>query len=132
MIVKIFENFTEDVKEMRNIILRRAIETSELSVVKSFVKRGYDINGDDILVNAAEDIDIFTYMLEKKIDIQEGMDDYYFRDKVKHDVDVQKALIDAGYEMLVYDKVGFHFRLREDKKYADIVDMVEDMKKYNM
>ena len=132
MIVKIFENFTEDVKDMKNMILRRAIETGELSVVKSFVKRGYDINGDDILDYSVENIDIFKYMLEKKIDIKDGMNGYNFRDSVKRKLDVQKALIDAGYEMLLYDKVGFHYELKNDKKYADIVNMVEDMKKYNM
>ena len=132
MIVKIFENYTKDVKDIRNIILRKAIETSELSIVKSFVKRGYDINGDDILDNAVEDIDIFRYMLEKKIDVKDGMDNYYFRDKVKRNVDAQKALIDFGHEMLLHDKIGFHRELKNDKKYDDIVDMVEQMGKYNM
>lgn len=132
MIVKIFEDFTEGVKDIKNIILRRAIETGKLSIIKSFVKRGYDINGDDILSNVVEDVDTFRYMLEKKIDIEDGMKDYYFRDKVKNSVDAQKALIDFSYEMLLYDKVGFHRELKNDKKYADIVNMVEDMKKYNM
>jgi len=133
MLVKIFEDFTEGIKEIKNTILLKAVETGDLSIIDTFVKKGYDINGnDDIIEASVYDIDVFRYMLKHKLDIKEGVNIWEVKDKLKSDIEFQKALIDFGYGTFIHDEIGFHYRLKDDPKYADVVDMYTQTSKYNM
>lgn len=130
MMLKLFEKFQE-LDDVKNEILLKAIDTNNLDVIKTFIKKGYNINGDDVLLNATYVDEIFRFFLNKGIDVETYKDEHDFRDRMS-DVYVQKALIDYDYGSLIYDTVGFDSTLKHDPKYANKIKMIEDVAKYNM
>lgn len=129
--IKLFEKFT-NIKEVKDSIFLRAVETDELDIVKFFVKKGYDINAEDVLYKATNDDDVFRFLLKNGANVKVLNSDYDSTRTLKEDVDVQKALIDFGHEVFIYDTVGFNEKLKEDPKYADIVSRFENVSKYNI
>ena len=123
--IKLFENFSslEDVKET---IFNYAVETHKPEIIEFFLDRGYDIDTDDALDNASYDLPTFKFMLDKGADIE-------FLSEIKmKNLEIQKILIDYGHEYYVHDSVGFHYLLKNDPEYANVVKRFEDMKKYNL
>lgn len=129
MIIKLFEKYT-DIKDVKEEIFIKAIDTENINVIKFFVNKGYDINGKNVLFTASFKDDVFRYFLEKKPDIKNNIN-YEFKDRMRMD-HIQKALIDFGYDEIVYKTVGFTSNIRNDPKYKDIVEMHEDIDKYNL
>jgi len=126
--IKLFESFT-DIKEVKNNIFLKAIQTGEIDIIQFFLEKGYDINGDDFFSEAVcQKDEILRYLLEKGVEVESNRNiEYYLKT-----LDVQKALIDFGYELFIYDNVGFNPNLSNDPDYAHVVEMTKDMKKYNM
>ena len=127
MIIKLFEKYT-DIKDVKETIFIKAIDTGNINVIKFFVNKGYDINGEKVLYTSSFDDKVFRYLLTKKPDIKIN---YEFRERMRNS-EVQKALIDFNYGELIYKNVGFHDKLRDDPKYKNVVEMYEDAGKYNM
>lgn len=128
--IKLFEKFT-NIKDVKDSIFLRAVGTDELNIVKFFVKKGYDINVEDALYEATDNDEIFRFLLKNGANVEALNSDYDSR-KALQEVYVQKALIDFGHEVFIYDTVGFNERLKEDPKYADIVLRFENVSKYNI
>ena len=130
MIIKLYEKFT-DISEVKDILFLKAVETNNIEAMDFFVKKGYEINIDYVLITACHNDNSFRYLLGKGLDVDEHKDDPDFKRKMK-DLDVQKALIDFGHEYLIYSTVGFNNALDNDKKYGDVVKRMNDVSKYNM
>ena len=128
--IKLFESYTE-LAEIKNQIFQRAVESGNLDSIDFFLKKGYNINGEDVLTTALQqNMETLRFLLEKGLDVEGEFSPY--DERYIKDLDVQKVLIDFGHDFLIYDKVGFNRGLLNDPKYADKVKEVEDMEKYNM
>lgn len=124
--IKLFEKYS-NLKEVKDMLILRAVNTEKLKLVKFFVEKGYDINADEVLEASSYNEDIFKYLLKKGADVENNISNNRLRE-----TKVQKILIDFGHELFVYDRVKFNNELRNDPKYKEIIDMVEDTKKYNL
>lgn len=120
----------KNLDDVKNIILSEAIGTDDIEVIDFFVKRGYDINGENVFYDASFSDNVFRYLLEKGIKIPQDID-WATKNQLKTE-NVQKALIDFGYENYINDTVGFNIMLRRDPKYAIVVKRFEDINKYNI
>jgi hypothetical protein len=129
MMIKLFENYT-NIKDIKKEILIKAIDTHNIAVIDFFVKKGYDINGESVLYDATYDDKVFRYLLSKKSNIEKCID-FGFKERMR-DENVQKALIDFGYDNIIYNNVGFNHNLRNDPKYHDIIELYDDSEKYNL
>ena len=129
--LKMYEKYLE-LDDIKNKILLEAIGTDNLDIINFFVNKGYDINGDDVLLSSSYNYDLFRYFLSKGSNVKEAFNDYRFKNNARNNIEIQKALIDYGYEVLVHDTVGFDSRLKKDSKYADIIKRFEDINKYNL
>jgi len=123
--IKLFENFA-NVKEIKEVIFLKAVDTSDIYLIKFFLKKGYDINIDDALYKATYDDNTFRFFLKNKADVS-----VLDNNKLK-ELHVQKALIDSGYDSLIFDRVGFHNLLKQDPKYSNIVEDYENIGKFNL
>ena len=138
MIIKLYEKFiteaaaSDDIDEVKDIILIKAIDTEIVEIVEFFVNKGYNINGEQVLFTASFDDNMFRYFLENGADVKKLLEDDVYFDKRIKDVNVQKALIDFGHEQLIYDGPGFNDKLKNDPKYADIIERFENAEKYNL
>lgn len=121
---KLFENKIE-LDEERSKLLEMAIDTGDLDLVKFFVNKGF--KSENVLSVSIDDEKIFRYFLSKGVDIEEIKNNPYLKK-----TNIQKSLIDYGYEQFVYDQVGFNSELKNDPKYKNLVDMTEETEKYNM
>jgi len=130
MIIKLYENFT-DIVEMKDIIFLKAVETYNIEIIEFFIKKGYNVDDYDSFIASCDDIDTFKFFLKKGIDVNEYKTDHKFQRKL-YDADIQRALIDFGYENIIEDTVGFNDRLKADPKYADIIQKFRDVEKYNL
>ena len=130
MMIKLFEKFN-NIQEVKNEILSKAINTYDIDVIDMFLEKGYDINGENILFLATFDQDIFKNFIKRGANLETAIKNYYFKNRLK-ELEVQKLLIDLDKEQIIYDTVGFHWNLKDDPKYADTVQRYEDVKKYNL
>lgn len=130
MIIKLYEKFT-DLKEVKDTIFMRALETNDVDIVDFFVKRNYDMEGEYAFLTACHNDAVFRYFLAKGVDPLNYENDDQFRRRMR-DLEVQKALIDFDYEVFIYDTVGFNSALKQDPKYADVVNRFEVTGKYNL
>lgn len=133
--IKIFEQFIKEayddkLEDVKETLLVKAIDTEDLDIVKFFVEKDYDINTNEVLFSATFNDEIFRYFLQKGAKVENLIDDHYM--KRLHDKNVQKALIDYGHETFVHDVPGFNNDLRNDPKYADVIDRFERTDKYNI
>ena len=126
--IKLFESYN-NLAEVKNEIFLAAVDTENIELIEFFLNKGYDINNDGVLTSALQQhSETLRFLLEKGLKVEYNQfDDNYLRD-----LEVQKVLIDFGYDFLLYDKVGFNNGLLADKKYADKVKAVDDMTKYNL
>ncbi len=85
-----------------------------------------DITEDSLTWSVDSDIDLFKYYLDNKIDLHK------FGNWQLKGLEVQKILIDYGHGHYIFDNVNFNSKLRNDPKYADTVNMLEDSGKYNL
>lgn len=133
MIIKLFESYTTDLNDVRDKILLKAIETDNIDIVDFFVNKGYDINNSEVISLALYNFEILKYLLNKGINFENNVNvnDYYDNKQLKT-LDVQKILIDFGYEHFIHDNIGFNTDLKNDKKYSDVVKRAEDVEKYNL
>lgn len=129
MIIKLFEKYSKELKEVKNLIIERAADT-EVEIVDFFVKRGYDINCEEAIYNSTFDDNILRYFLKNDADFENHPLDYQFKSRLKELI-VQKALIDFDKELFIFNTVGFNPKLKEDPKYSEIIERVENMEKYN-
>lgn len=125
--IKLFEKFKE-IDEIKDIIFIKAIETDNTNVIDFFLNKGYDINSGDVLTDSSYNDNTLRHLLSKGIDVESYRESSTFL----RDLDNQKALIDYGYDYLIYSTVGFNYRLKDDPKYADNIKRLEDADKYNM
>jgi len=128
--IKLFEKF-ENISEVKDVIFLKAINTYDLNLIKFFVKKGYDINTQDAIYNATYSGDVLRYFLENGADVKDLNNDWHTQNQLRIE-EVQKILIDFGYENFIYDTVGFNKNLKKDPKYSDIVERFEDTEKYNL
>ena len=128
MIIKLYEKYL-NIKEVKAEIFIKAIDTNDKEIIEFFIKKGYDINGKGVLFASSFDEDIFRYFLEKGIKVENNDHDF---DRRLTYLEIQKALIDYGYEVFINDTVGFNNSLKNDPKYADVVQRFEDIGKYNL
>lgn len=132
MIVKIFEDYTDGIKDVKNIIFLKAVETYEIPIIKSFIERGYNINGsDEIIIEFSQDPKLFDFFLKNNGDFKECMNHWNYEKNMK-DIEIQKVLIDNGHGKFVHETVGFNYALKSDPKYTDTVSMYEDSDKFNL
>lgn len=126
--IKLFESYN-DLGDIKNTIFLAAVDSENLEVIEFFLNKGYDINADDVLTSALQQQPkTLRFLLKKGLKVEYNQ----FDDKYLRNLEVQKVLIDFGYDFLLYDKVGFNNGLLTDPKYADKVKTVEDMAKYNI
>jgi len=132
MLIKLYEKYI-DIKDIKETLILKAIETDNVNMIDFFVKKGYDINFEEAILLSTFNNKIFRYFLKNKIKIDESIIDYEFKNRLR-DVEVQKALIDFGHEQIIKDTVGFDFSLKNDpnSKYADVIRRYEDVDKYNL
>lgn len=130
MLIKLYEKY-KDIKYVKEEIMARAINTENLDIIKFFESRGYDFNNPIAMFEASFNEDIFEYLLNKKFDIENYMNNNDFSSRAK-EPEVQKKLIDFGYDGVINRTVGFNDKLRNDPKYKHIIDMYNDMSKFNL
>ena len=128
--IKLYENFT-DIKDIKQIIFLKAVDTCDIKIIEFFLKKGYDINIEDALAHAIGDYDVFRYFLKNGADVKENLD-YHLKRRFESDIELQKILIDFGYDVLIHDEIGFLDGLKRFPKYADVVKRFEDVGKYNL
>ena len=117
--IKLFEKF-ESVGDVKDALFIKAIETDELDLVKFFFKKGYNLNSDDAVYTSTFNDNIFRFFLKNKADVKVLNYNSNTREQLDK-LEVQKALIDFGYDSFIYDTVGFNRNLKFDPKYADII-----------
>lgn len=132
MIIKKYKLFENKIglESDQEKLLDLAVDTGELDLVKFFVDKNFNIKNDhEILLSAAknQDYEIFRYLLSKGADINELKKSYILKD-----TNIQKSLIDNGYEQFVHDTSGFNKELKNDPKYRDYVDKEENLDKFNL
>jgi hypothetical protein len=129
--IKLFEKY-KDISDVKEEIFLRAVDTGNIEIVDSFIEKGYDINANNVLYRAGlADEELFKHLIEKGSDIEQVTLDYEFKELLKHD-NIQKILMDLNYELFVEQTVGINRNLKSIPKYKDIIDMIEDAKKYNL
>ncbi len=129
--IKIFEKYN-DLSEIKDNLFITAVKTYDLEIIKLFLNRGYNINVNGVLYEACENDEIFKFMLENGIDVENQIkNSYEFRNQMR-DLNTQEILIDFGYDMIIYNTVGFNQELKKNIKYADIIDMYEKSTQYNL
>jgi len=126
----LFEKY-KDIQELKQIILIKAVETHEIPVIEFFIQRGYNFDYLEVLIEMCEDEELLKYFLDKGFNIENYKDDYHFKRNMQN-TNIQKKLIDFGFENLIYSTVGFNSGLKYDPKYSDIVKRFEDIEKYNL
>lgn len=120
----------KNLDDVKNIILSEAIGTDDIEIIDFFVKRGYDINKENVFYNATFNDSIFRYFLEKGIKMPQDIN-WAIKSQLSTE-NVQKALIDFGYENYINDRIGFNSLLKNDPKYSIVVKRFEDISKYNI
>ena len=128
--IKLFEKF-ESVGDVKDALFIKAIETDELNLVKFFFKKGYNLNSDDAVYTSTFNDNIFRFFLKNKADVKVLNYNSNTREQLDK-LEVQKALIDFGYDSFIYDTVGFNRNLKFDPKYADIIKSYENIGKFNL
>lgn len=140
MIIKLFEEY-ENLDDIKKVIINKAVnvfnstisddENEAKKLLNFFINKGYDIDNDDNLENVASNPKALKYFLEKGVNINNYKTNHYFLRKIKA-LDIQKVLIDFGYDSFIHDTVGFNSLLKDDPKYFKVVDMYNKIKKYNI
>jgi hypothetical protein len=138
MIIKLFDEYT-NVDDVKEIIIDKAVicfrsmiqydEKEAKKLLDFFINKGYDI--DDNLENVAIRPKAFKYFLEKGVNPNSYKTNQNFLRLISA-LEIQKILIDFGYELLIHDTVGFNAELKNDPKYFKVVDKFDNMKKYNI
>jgi hypothetical protein len=132
MLIKLFENYSTELEDIKEKILSEAIATDNADVVDFFVKKGYDITDIeyDYLERASRNINIFRYMLSKGVKEENLNDLTSFRYK-----EIQEALLDFGYWGFLKDKVGFNginHEIKNNPKYKDDMDAIQGIEEFNL
>lgn len=132
MLIKLFENYSTELEDIKEKILSEAIATDNADVVDFFVKKGYDITDIeyDYLERASRNINVFRYMLSKGVKEENLNDLTSFRYK-----EVQEALLDFGYWGFLKDKVGFNginHEIKNNPKYKDDMDAIQGIEEFNL
>lgn len=138
MIIKLFEEY-KSVDDVKEIILNKAVRTftsiiqddenEAKKLLDFFINKGYDI--DDNLENVASQPKALEYFLEKGVNPNNYKTNQWFLRQI-HALEIQKVLIDFGYDLLIHDTVGFNSALKNDPKYLKVVNKFDNMKKYNI
>lgn len=128
--LKIFEDFN-NIGEVKEDILLEAISIGDKNIIEMFLNKGYKITRDSIIATSF-DMEIFKYILNK-INLEDYMDlsNFDWKRMLKA-VNIQKVLIDMGYDHLIYSTVGFNDELANDPKYKEVIDRIGDISKYNI
>jgi len=126
----LFEGFN-NVDEVKDIIIQKALNTLNIDVIDFFVKRNYDFDNVTTLLEMCFDPKLFKYFIDKGFDVEKYKDDLDFKRNMR-ELNVQKLLIDFGFEDLIWSTVGFNKGLEYDSKYSDIIKREKDMNKYNL
>lgn len=132
MLIKLFENYSTELEDIKEKILSEAIATDNADVVDFFVKKGYDITDIEYnyLERASSNINVFRYMLSKGVKEENLNDLTSFRYK-----EVQEALLDFGYWGFLKDKVGFNginHEIKNNPKYKDDMDAIQGIEEFNL
>jgi hypothetical protein len=132
MLIKLFENYSTELEDIKEKILSEAIATDNADVVDFFVKKGYDITDIEYnyLERASGNINVFRYMLSKGVKEENLNDLTSFRYK-----EVQEALLDFGYWGFLKDKVGFNginHEIKNNPKYKDDMDAIQGIEEFNL
>lgn len=132
MLIKLFENYSTELEDIKEKILSEAIATDNADVVDFFVKKGYDITDIeyDYLERASSNINVFRYMLSKGVKEENLNDLTSFRYK-----EIQEALLDFGYWGFLKDKVGFNginHEIKNNPKYKDDMDAIQGIEEFNL
>jgi len=129
--IKLFEKFSS-IKDVKDAIFVKAVETNELSFIKFFIKKGYDINADDAIYKATYDEDVLKYFLENKAKVESLKDSWQSQTQLSAAY-VQKILIDFGYDDFIHRTVGFNDDIKKyGQKYIDIIEDYENIGKFNI
>jgi hypothetical protein len=126
----LFEGFN-NVDEVKDIIIQKALNTLNIDVIDFFVKRNYDFDNVTTLLEMCFDPKLFKYFIDKGFDVEKYKDNLDFK-RIMRELNVQKLLIDFGFEDLIWSTVGFNRGLEYDSKYSDIIKREKDMNKYNL
>jgi len=136
--IKLFEKYN-DVKEVKELLLLKAIDTCDISAIDFFVKKGYKADNNDIFEKAIDDDDVLIYFLKQGIAPFYDSYNYHLISSLQNE-NTQKILIDFNYAKLINDKIGFNHNLitKEEVEEVgidgvkDFVNMKYDMKKFNI
>lgn len=133
MLVKLFEDYSEDLASAKETIIIKAIETDNANVVDFLSKKGYNNDPEyNFLENATGKLNVFNYFLKKGVDDEQlnNLSSFSLRSK-----NIQKALLDNGYDSFLKDKigiVGLHPNVKNDPKYKVFIDTIEGIETYNL
>jgi hypothetical protein len=138
MIIKLFDDY-KSVDDVKEIILNKVIgifpsiirydENEAKKLLDFFINKGYDI--DDELEYVASEPKALKYFLEKGVNPNNYKTNQGFLKKI-YALEIQKVLIDLGYDLFIHETVGFNKALKNDPKYFKVVDKFDKAKKYNI
>lgn len=137
--IKLFEKYN-NIAEIKDMILFKAIGTDDIEVIDFFVGKGYKANDEnDIFTTSLYNNDILKYFLEKGVKPFYPNYDPRLVSRLK-DEEVQKILINFNYAQFINDTVGFNRALITDDELKEVgidgvknfVEMKYDMNKFNL
>ncbi len=131
--IKLFENYN-NVAEVKEKILLKAIDTDKVDVIDFFVKKGYNADNDEVFEKAIYNAEVLEYFLEKGIKPFHPNYDSRLVRQLK-EIEVQRILINFNYAKFINDTIGFNYDLITPKEVEEVgIDGVKDFvnMKYNM
>lgn len=136
--IKLFEKYN-NIAEIKEMILFKAIDAENIDVIDFFIKKGYKADEEEIFEKAVYNIDTLKYFLEKGIKpFAPNYSDRY-KSMLKEE-NVQRVLIDFNYAQFISDTVGFNWNLITPDEVEEVgidgvknfVDMKYNMNKFNL
>jgi hypothetical protein len=132
--IKLFENYN-NVVEVKEMILLKAIDTDKIEVIDFFINKGYKADNDDIFIKAVYNKDLLEYFLEKGI--KPFYPGYYDTRIVRQlsKEEIQRILINFNYAQFIYDTIGFNDDVITEEEVKEVgIDGVKEFvnMKYNM
>jgi len=113
-------------QEDLNDLFLLALKTEDFELIKMFINKGADVSYESTYNNVLDlayyDDEVFEYLIKK------GSDPKIMSDATMTDFNIQKILIDNGFDELIDSRVGFNKNLKNDPKYSKIVRAYEEGK----
>lgn len=131
--IKLFEKYN-NIAEVKDVLLFKAIDTYDVDVIDFFMKKGYKADNNEIFEKALYSAEVLKYFLEQGITPFFPNYDTRLITQLKEE-DIQRVLIDLNYAQFINDTIGFNRGLITPKEVEEVgIDGVKNFvnMKYNM